>query len=134
MDIKLLICTHNDFGRELYKTVQDIMGSKDGIKVYSVFNCQPVEQIKENFKKLLNSLLKKNSVLILTDILGGTPTNIAMPFLKNKNVELVTGVNLPMLITAIHKKNELQDVRKLAQVVGNSGKKSIVECRSHINS
>lgn len=130
MSIKLLIVTHGELGREIFSSTRDIMGKTGDVEVYSIYRDCSAEQIKNDIEELLNNLLKDSAVLVLTDMLGGTPTNMTLPFLRNENIEIITGVNLPMLITALNKKNEVNNVRKLSQIVNEAGIKSIVDCRS----
>jgi PTS system mannose-specific IIA component len=71
------------------------------------------------------SLLDKGEgVLILTDMLGGTPSNISLSFLKEEMVEVLTGVNLPMVIAIAQARAEM-DLSRLAEMAQEAGKTSI---------
>lgn len=125
MKIKLLIITHGSLGEEFLKTVREITGKDEDIEVFGIFRCDPVSKIKEHLNHLVERLTKTGALLILTDIFGGTPMNLSIPHLASDRVEIITGVNLPMLITAVYKK-EVKDVKKLADIVLSAGLKSIV--------
>ncbi len=134
MKIEIIISTHGQFGKELINSVSKIMGKTEGIIHFNILRTQSIVKAKESFKKLMENKLKEGGVLIMTDMLGGTPTNIALPFLKNDSVEIVTGLNLPMLIKAVSKKNKIKNLRELARIVEKTGGQSILSCREKVDS
>ncbi|MGM0441593.1 MAG: PTS sugar transporter subunit IIA [Elusimicrobiota bacterium] len=134
MNIEIIISTHGNFGRELLNSVDSIMGKTDGIEQFNVLRSQAFDKIKEDFKKLMNRKLEDGAILIMTDMVGGTPTNIALPYLKEDTVEIVTGLNLPMLIKAVSKKDKIKNVNQLARIVEEAGVKSILNCREKVDS
>jgi len=134
MNVKIVVAAHGTHGQELVETLQDIMGRRDEVCYFNVLRSEPVEKLRSDFEKLINDILDEgNGVLILTDMLGGTPTNISMPFINNEYVEIITGVNLPMLITAVHKSCTVKDVRQLAGSVIDAGVKSMINCREKVD-
>jgi len=121
--IGLLIVTHGDLGRELIRAAEMIKGKMDNVVHI------PVDPLKgfEDLKKEITSAVKKvdsgEGVLILTDLFGGTPSNISLSFLKESKVEVVTGVNLPMLM-----KLDLRKEKKLSEFaafIRDYGRKNI---------
>ncbi len=132
MGIKLLVITHGEFGLQLYNAARDIMGKVEDVEVYGIYRTQSVQQIKDDLKNLIDIFLKDSAVLILTDMLGGTPTNMVLEFLNNNKVEVITGINLPMFIVALNKKKQVEDVKKFTEIVCEETKKSIVNCRNAI--
>ncbi len=132
MRIKLLVITHGEFGLQLYNAARDIMGKVEDVEVYGIYRTQSVQQIKDDLKNLIDIFLKDSAVLILTDMLGGTPTNMVLEFLNNNKVEVITGINLPMFIVALNKKKQVEDVKKFTEIVCEETKKSIVNCRNAI--
>ena len=133
MRVKILVVTHSGLGNELYNTTMDIMGKGEGVEVCGISRRVSLEDIRVKIGGLLKGLLKDGAVLILTDMLGGTPTNIALPYLKDDNVEIITGINLPMLLTALNKRNNVEDVKALADIVHEAGMNSMINCRAHID-
>ncbi len=132
MGIKLLVITHGELGLQLYNAARDIMGKVEDVEVYGIYRTQSVQQIKDDLKNLIDIFLKDSAVLILTDMLGGSPTNMVLEFLNNNKVEVITGINLPMFIVALDKKKQVEDVKKLTEIVCEETKKSIVNCRNAI--
>jgi PTS system mannose-specific IIA component len=83
-----------------------------------------VEESKKKINQSLKSVDQKNGVVIFTDMFGGTASNLSFSFLKNDQVEIITGVNLPMLIkfVSLQRSNNLKEVVKK---VVEQGKKNI---------
>jgi mannose PTS system EIIA component len=96
--IGVLITAHGNLGGELIKAVELIKGSIKGVFHLSMDQTKGVEELKKEIANAIKKLDQGQGVLILTDLFGGTPSNIALSFLKPGKVEVVTGVNLPMLL------------------------------------
>ena len=96
--IGVLITAHGNLGGELLKAVELIKGNIKGVLQLSMDQTKGVEELKKEIGSAIKKLDQGQGVLILTDLFGGTPSNIALSFLKPGKVEVVTGVNLPMLL------------------------------------
>jgi PTS system mannose-specific IIA component len=96
--IGVLITAHGNLGGELIKAVELIKGNIKGVFHLSMDQSKGVEELKKEIAGAIKKLDQGQGVLILTDLFGGTPSNIALSFLKPGKVEVVTGVNLPMLL------------------------------------
>jgi len=83
-----------------------------------------VEKARRQIEDHIRKVDKGDGVLILTDMFGGTPTNLSLSFLSHGKVEIITGVNLPMLIKFYNLKNQ-SDIKDVAQKVKEQGQKSI---------
>lgn len=121
--VGVLVITHGDLGQELIKAAELIKGKYDGVLPVSVDSKKGVEDIKKEITNAIKKVDKGEGVLILTDLFGGTPSNIALSFLKEGKVEVVTGVNLPMLLKLdIRKEKNLTD---LSYFIKDYGRKNI---------
>ena len=96
--IGVLITAHGNLGGELIKAVELIKGNIKGVFHLSMDQTKSVEELKKEIAGAIKKLDQGQGVLILTDLFGGTPSNISLSFLKPGKVEVVTGVNLPMLL------------------------------------
>jgi mannose PTS system EIIA component len=96
--IGVLITTHGNLGGELVRAAEMIKGSLKGVIHVCVDQTKDIEDIKKEISTSIKKLDQGQGVLILTDLFGGTPANISLSFLKDGKVEVVTGVNLPMLM------------------------------------
>ena len=119
-----LIVTHGRLAVELLNAAEIIVGEIHHITAVSLGWHDDVGTATSMIEKALDRVRTPDGVLILTDMFGGTPTNIASTFLDPGNVEVVTGVNLPMLIKFVQI-GEGQTLASVARVVKEQGQNSI---------
>ena len=122
--IGVLITTHGNLGSELIKAAELIRGSLKGIVHVSVDQAKGVEDLKKEISTAIKKLDQGRGVLILTDLFGGTPSNISLSFLKEGRVEVITGVNLPMLLK-LPDIREGMSLKEFAQYIKDYGIKNI---------
>lgn len=123
--VGLVIVSHGNLGAELIKVAELIVGKLDGVMSVSVNALEDVDRARDDIGAAIKKVQGKSGVLILTDMFGGTPSNLSLAFLNESNIEVLTGVNLPMIIKfANHRKEKaLSDLLPLVQ---ESGLKSII--------
>lgn len=129
--VKILLITHGHFGEELINSAKMIIGDINNVKSVSLLPTHGYEDFKEivsNELKLLGS-----NVLILTDILGGTPTNIAAMLSRENNIAALSGVNLAILIEAVTS-TQYDDCHQLCKALKETGKNSIQDIIEWISS
>jgi PTS system mannose-specific IIA component len=122
--IGVLITTHGNLGSELIKAAELIRGSLKGIIPISVDQTNGVEDLKKEISTAMKKLDQGQGVLILTDLFGGTPSNISLSFMKEGKVEVITGVNLPMLLK-LPDIREGMSLKEFAQNIKDYGIKNI---------
>ena len=93
-----LVVTHGQLGQELVGAAQAIVGEISYIVAVSIGWNDDVSESKKKIEQAVQEVDQGKGVIILTDMLGGTPSNLSLPLLKRNEVEIVTGVNLPMVI------------------------------------
>lgn len=121
----ILVC-HGDLGRQLVKVAESIVGENSSVRVISISQERAaMEAARKEIEQAIRAADSGGGVLILTDMFGGTPSNFALSFLADGKVEVVTGVNLPMLIKALSHR-ERRSVRDLAGLVRDAGVSSII--------
>ena len=122
--IGILIVTHQELAEALLSVWDLILGRQEGIAAVSLDPSAPPEISRQQIQRGLSQVNGGNGVIILTDMLGGTPSNLTLSFLQEGKVEVVTGVNLPMLIkfVSLQRNNNLKEV---AKKVVDQGKKNI---------
>ena len=123
--IGALITTHGNLGNELIKAAELIKGPLNDILHVSVDQTKNVEDIKKEISNAIKKLDKGKGVLILTDLFGGTPSNISLSFIKEGKVEVLTGVNLPMVLKLSEVKEDMT-LRDFACLIKNYGEKNIM--------
>jgi PTS system mannose-specific IIA component len=119
-----LIVTHGRLAIELLNAAEMIVGEIHHITAVSLGWHDDVDMAKTMIEKALERVKEPEGVLILTDMFGGTPTNIASTFLDHGKVEVVTGVNLPMLIKFAQLGKD-QTLAVAAKAVKEQGQSSI---------
>ena len=122
--IGLLIVTHCDLSTEFLKAAEFIVGRIDLADTISITQSLDSDQIRKTIAEKIADLNKGKGVLILTDMFGGTPSNLSLSFLKEEMVEVITGVNLPMVIAIAHNRSDIE-LSELAEKAQEAGKMSI---------
>ncbi len=123
--IGILVLTHGLLGQQFVDTAKLIgLKSENGLIALSIDPGEPPEMLREQIAQAVKAADKGDGVLILTDLFGGTPTNISLSFLEDGKVEVVTGLNLPMIIKAVNSRAD-KDLATLAKLVAEAGKENI---------
>jgi PTS system mannose-specific IIA component len=122
--IGIAILTHGHFGAELLRTAQDIVGKQDNVLAFSVTSDTGMDNVCQFIEESLERFNKADGVLFLVDMLGGTPCNTAILKSKDARAEVVTGVNLYMVISSFTHRTHL-DLRALALKAAEDGKRAI---------
>jgi PTS system mannose-specific IIA component len=122
--VGLLIVTHCDLCKELLNAAEFIVGKIDGADTVCITETSGSEVIRKKIEGKVKSLDTGDGVIILTDMFGGTPSNISLSFLKKNEVEVLTGVNLPMIIAIIQNRSSLK-LTTLAEKAQEAGKGGI---------
>ena len=120
----IILITHGRLAWELLGAAEFILGKVEQVECISVGPELEPKRLRDNLAGAINRLEQGQGVLILTDMFGGTPNNISLAFLAEGKVEVVTGVNLPMLIKAATSRQD-QPLAELAGMVGQAGRDSI---------
>ncbi len=119
-----IIVSHGKLGEELLNSLTIILGEAVNIEAISIGWYDDVEESKRKINQSLRRVDQKNGVLIFTDMFGGTPSNLSFSFLKEGQVEIITGVNLPMLIKFISLQRSF-NLKDVAKKVVEQGRKNI---------
>jgi PTS system mannose-specific IIA component len=126
--IHIIVITHGQFGQELLRTAQDIAGKQEGIAALPVTPEMGQENVAESLLETMNRLGPSDGTLILVDMLGGTPCNTALLKTRDLPVEILTGVNLYMILSSFtHREN--MDLKTLTAKVAEDGKRAIVAAK-----
>lgn len=119
-----VIISHGQVASELLSAAETVVGELGHIAAVSIGWHDDVETAKGEIERAIRQVSNGKGVLLLTDMFGGTPTNIAAMFLKENEVELVTGVNLPMVLK-LATFNGNATLIEAAKSVEDQGKQSI---------
>ncbi|MEC7615074.1 MAG: PTS fructose transporter subunit IIA [Pseudomonadota bacterium] len=121
--IGLMIITHGNLALELRSAMEHMIGDQNDIEIFSITPEDDIDVQKNNIEKKLKELNQGKGVIILTDVFGGTPSNLALNFLEPGVVEIMSGVNLPMLIKICQLRDK--DILEVIQEGKNAAQKYI---------
>lgn len=119
-----VIVSHGQVATELLSAAETVVGDISHVTAVSIGWHDDVEVAKDQVERAIRSVEQGSGVLVMTDMFGGTPTNIAAMFLRDGEVEIVTGVNLPMVVKLAANNKDLS-LSELAREVEEQGKQSI---------
>jgi mannose PTS system EIIA component len=122
--IGALVITHGHLGQELVAAAEMIVGEVSHIQAVSIGWHDDVNDARKDIEKRIAEVENGKGVLILTDMFGGTPSNIAFSLHEPGRIDVVTGVNLPMIIK-IAGQREGDTLGSLARIVRDQGRSSI---------
>jgi PTS system mannose-specific IIA component len=123
--IGLVVATHGNLGAELLVSAQMIIGPVRNASSVSITPEKSMEEIREAIALAVKEVdTDGHGVVIVTDMFGGTPANVSMTFLDPQKVEILTGVNLPMLLKFFNSQESL-GLDELAGILKSYGQQSI---------
>ncbi|HEY8847892.1 MAG TPA: hypothetical protein VIO12_01285 [Thermoanaerobaculia bacterium] len=123
--IGALIVTHGNLAYELLNAAQKIESNVGVIEAVPLEWTDSVDEAREKIRLALERIGTDGGVIIFTDMFGGTPSNISLSFLEKDRVEIVTGVNLPMVVKFATMQHDAKDLATLAHVISEKGSKAI---------
>jgi len=122
--IGVVVVAHFKLAREMVAATELIVGKQEQFTYVDIFPDEEVEQVRGRVVQALKGANCGDGVMILTDMFGGTPSNLSLSFLEEGKVEVVTGVNLPMLIKLVTYRQD-KSLPELAEFISSYGKKNI---------
>lgn len=123
--IGALIVTHGQLAHELLNAARKIEADVGVLEAVPLEWTDSVDEAREKIRQALDRLGNVHGVIIFTDMFGGTPSNISLSFLEKDRVEIVTGVNLPMIVKFASMAQDAHDLATLAHVISEKGSKAI---------
>ena len=122
--IGIIIVTHGNLALELKSAMEHILGVQKNIEIICISSDDDLDERKNDIEGSIKKIDNNNGIIILTDMFGGTPSNLAISFLKTGKIEIISGVNLPMLVKLIGLRDS-NDLSGVAQETKDSAQKYI---------
>lgn len=122
--IGLVIVTHGLLAVELKHAADHVVGQQDNLETVCIGPDDDMELRREDIRSAVKKVDSKNGVILLTDMFGGTPSNLAISMLREGEVEVLAGVNLPMLIKLAEARRE-SSLSNAAQKAKEAGQRYI---------
>lgn len=126
LKIGVIVIAHGKLATDLVKTAEYIAGENPDVVAINVEKNMTIHEIKEKIEEGIKQVNKGEGVLILTDMFGGTPSNVSLSFIKKKQVEVITGVNLPMLLKIFTVQEFQGNLQEFAEYIKSYGQKNIL--------
>ncbi len=132
MSVNILIITHDDVGNALLQATKSTFGELPlSCKVIRIERGIDPDKVIRQLKKTIQKTATNDGVLILTDVFGSTPSNIAQALHDNPQTRLIAGLNLPMLIRIMNYPN--LNLNELANKALTGGREGVIDCEKAIN-
>lgn len=127
--INILLLSHGKLAEEFLNTIKLIMGELQGVHAIGLGASEGIEDFMKRIVNEYSKINNSDEILVLTDLYGGTPTNAAIYGLlkRYENLEILTGINLPLLLEAIIRRNE--PVIELISSLKKAGSEGIINIR-----
>ena len=119
----IVLVTHGNFGQALIEAAETVLGPQEKCLAVGVDVTQGVDATMETIRSALLSVQSECGALALTDLFGGSPTTMSLSLMKSENIEVITGVNLPMLVAALQAR--CQPIDEAAQKAKEAGRQGI---------
>lgn len=121
--VGVVLVTHGSFGEALLEAGITVLGPQEHCLAIGVDVNKGVDELVESIRSAILSVEKGRGVVALTDLFGGSPTTMSLSLMKSENLEVITGVNLPMLVATLQSRSMPLDI--LAEKVKTAGQQGI---------
>ncbi len=128
MKVGVVLVTHFRLGEQFLEALRLIVPDAPVFRAVSITPEQSVDEMRKAIAAALDAADCGDGVLVLTDMFGGTPSNISLSFLAERRVEVVTGLNLPMVIKLAESAQE-KPLEELAALIKSYGQRNISVAR-----
>lgn len=118
--IGMVLVTHGRLAEEFIAATEHVVGAQDNVRAISIGPDDDMEQRRKDIMEAVSAVNDGNGVVLLTDMFGGTPSNLAISMMDQGEVEVIAGMNLPMLIklATVREKSNLREAAAIAQEAG----------------
>lgn len=122
--IGLVLVTHGNLAEEFKNALEHVVGQQDAVETICIGPDDDMDKRREDIVYAVKDADQGNGVIILTDMFGGTPSNLSISVMDSGQIEVIAGINLPMLIK-LARVREDNDMQKSLQEAQDAGKKYI---------
>ncbi len=122
--IGMVLVTHGALATEFKSALEHVVGPQEGIETVAIGPEDDMEERRNDILASVDAADRGKGVVILTDMFGGTPSNLAISVMQNREVEVIAGVNLPMLVKLARVRGDL-DIKAAVREAAEAGRKYI---------
>ena len=125
----IVICAHRNLANEFLNTVEFITGNRTQIDSVAIDYEIDVDDARKRINKAIRSVNTGDGVIVCTDLFGGTPSNLCISLLDDLHIEIIAGINLPILLKAVSMRDKKQDLGQVVEVLQDHGRNNIFNAR-----
>jgi len=122
--IGLVLVTHGAMAAEFLSAMQYVVGPQKQVEAVGIFPNDDIQKRRSEIQEKVQKVDAGNGVIVLTDMFGGTPSNLAISLMEKENIEVLAGLNLPMLIKLSNMRQNAS-LKEAARAAEDAGKKYI---------
>ena len=122
--IGMVLVTHGALAIEFKSALEHVVGPQDFVETVAIGPDDDMEARRNDILKCVDAADQGQGVVILTDMFGGTPSNLAISVMQNRGVEVIAGMNLPMLVKLARVRGDL-DIKAAVSMAAEAGRKYI---------
>ncbi|MDD3626567.1 MAG: PTS sugar transporter subunit IIA [bacterium] len=131
--IGVIVISHNDVAKEMVRCCETIVGKMECLETISFYSDEHLADLEDKFNQAIERLNCCNGILVLIDMFGGSPSNIAITGLKSRpEMEIISGFNVPMLLELISRES-ITDIVELKEKLLNRAKSGIIDIKGLIS-
>ncbi|MCI0670828.1 MAG: PTS sugar transporter subunit IIA [Myxococcaceae bacterium] len=123
--VGLVVASHGRLAEELVATAEQIVGKLPSVATCSIEPGSPPEAIRERVRVAVESVEEGDGVIVLADLFGGTPCKESLMLCQRRSLEVLAGVNLPMLLKANSLRSEAMALPDMAEALANHAQRNI---------
>lgn len=117
--IGIVLVAHCNLAQEMLAVVEHVVGPQEGIECVGIKVTDDMEQKRHEILEKTSLADKGDGVIVVTDMFGGTPSNLAISIMEERNIEVISGMNVPLLVKLVRERNEtIADAVVSAQEAG----------------
>ena len=128
----VVLISHGEFAPGLRTAVFMMTGEREEVLCTNLKSDMSADTFQENFRELVKPITEDDEVILMCDILGGSPMSKAVEVLAERNLLdksiVLTGMNMPMAMTAVIMKDNIDDRNTLKEIILNEARKAVTEC------
>ena len=120
----IVLVAHNDLAESIKRVAEHVVGPLPEVECISVYPEDDIDLKRKEIQKAVKKVKKKDGVILLTDMFGGTPSNLAISLMEEGKIEVISGMNVPMLIKLLRMRKK--DIKEAINSATEAGKHYII--------
>lgn len=129
--IEIIMVSHGDYAKAMLESAQLIVGEQEHISTFGLHLGEDVDQLRKEISEAIEKVEKNSEVLVLTDMLSGSPFNVVISLMQHYSFHHITGINLPILLEVLMTR-DLGSTEDLCKEVLERGKSTIIDVNKYI--